>query len=162
MKKKVVGENEFAMPTPEEYYRKINRILRETELDSTLCSDATKWKKIASVDLKKTLSKNLQSASSKSANEAAKKVSNSVQTRLKNTIGTASFEKLKDIFEGYSAFSGNANRMENHELQRLMRDYELHTEKTTKVSVELIFKKNNKHKNSSSFHANCSNLRCFY
>eukprot|EP00826_Nyctotherus_ovalis_P059961 TRINITY_DN8384_c0_g1_i10.p1 TRINITY_DN8384_c0_g1~~TRINITY_DN8384_c0_g1_i10.p1 ORF type:complete len:255 (+),score=31.37 TRINITY_DN8384_c0_g1_i10:555-1319(+) len=160
VKRKVIGESEFVMPTPEEYYRKINKILRETELDSTLCSDATKWKKIASVDLKKTLSKNIQSANSKSANEAAKKTSNSIQTRLKSTIGTASFEKLKDIFEGYSTFSGNANRMENHELQKLMRDYELHTDKTTKVSVELIFKKNNKHKNYGSLHANSSNLCC--
>ena len=156
VKKKVIPDSEFVMPNPEEYYRRINKILREAELDPTFSSDLNKWKKVTSVNLKKTLNKDLKLASAKSTNEGSKKASNSIQSRLKNTIGTASFEKVKDIFEGYSGFSGSSNRMENHELQRLMKDYELYTDKTTKVSVELIFKKKNKHKNYSNSIFDCS------
>ena len=84
----------------------------------------------------------------------------SLQTRLKETIGKSSFEKLKDIYEGYSAFSGETNIMEGHELQKLMKDYELFTDKTTRVTVDLFFKRinKNKQKNTGNLYLKHSNV----
>ncbi len=58
---------------------------------------------------------------------------------------------MKDIYEAYSAYSANPYMMENHELHKFIKDYELCSEKVAKVSVDLMFKKNNKQKGCGNF-----------
>ena len=53
------------------------------------------------------------------------------------------------MFEAYSACSGNPEQLESHELQKLMKDYELYSDKVSQVAVQLMFAKGNKMKNCS-------------
>ena len=137
-------ESSFIMPTPEEYNRRINMILQEKKLNNDLWIEKTKPKKENIEETKKAIEPKAKIVPIKD-----KKNFESLQERLKDTIGTTSFERIKDIYETYSSYSGNPNTMEYHELQRFMKNYVLYNETITKVIVELLFKKKNPHKNYS-------------
>ncbi len=58
-------------------------------------------------------------------------------------------DRVKDVFEAYSASSDNPEQLESHQLLKLMKDYELYSDKVTQVTVQLLFTKGSKQKNCS-------------
>lgn len=141
----------------EEHQRMIEKIMNEDSLiDPNLRCEKERLTKGFTADFRKPydsvhkasiIKKDIESPLSKS-----QKISlEPMQQKAKEIIGDMGFEKLKDIYEAYSAYSATPNMMENHEFQKFMKDYELYTEKVTKVSAELMFKKKNQLKSSMNF-----------
>lgn len=72
---------------------------------------------------------------------------------MKEAIGPEAFEQIRDMFERYSAYSGRQHYMDSHEYYRFMNENNMYSEQTPKISMDLMFSKNNKSKES---------MICFY
>ncbi len=56
---------------------------------------------------------------------------------------------MRDLFEQYSALSGKLHFMDEHEYQKFMKENKLINETLSKITLSLMFSKNNRSKESA-------------
>jgi len=76
---------------------------------------------------------------------------NPIIIKFKDCLGLEKFGKIRDLFEQYSAYSGKLHYMDSHEFHSFMKDNNLYSEECPKITMDLLFSKNNKSKESIFF-----------